>query len=147
MLDLRGSKLAVLPETIGNFINLHELFLDDNKLVHLPDSIENLTSLRQFHLFDNKLTKLQESLGKLTNLRHLTLSLQDLALIPDSLAKLPTLETFGFGLIDSLDEIELYPKTRGERFMDKVSISIGSFPTDESSLTPRKMYEHFCSRS
>lgn len=41
-LNLRGSRLATLPESISKLTNLQELDLSGNQLTELPESIDKL---------------------------------------------------------------------------------------------------------
>jgi hypothetical protein len=52
-----GGQLEVLPETIGELVNLEYLDLWRNQLHELPNSIGNLTQLRTIRLGENQLDK------------------------------------------------------------------------------------------
>jgi internalin A len=52
-LSFKGQKISILPESIGNCINLTGLDLEDNQLTTLPDSISNLTNLTLLRLSKN----------------------------------------------------------------------------------------------
>jgi leucine-rich repeat protein SHOC2 len=83
-LDLNGCQLTILPESIGDLINLRWLHLDRNQLTTIPDSIGNLTNLRWLALSNNQLTILPESIGNLTNLGWLYLNQNQLSALPIS---------------------------------------------------------------
>jgi len=55
-LDLRDRRIASLPESIGNLVNLIYLYLEGNQLTNLPESIGNLVDLSHLGLGINHLT-------------------------------------------------------------------------------------------
>ncbi len=88
VLKLSKNKLAALPESIGNLINLTSILLVKNKLTTLPESIKNLTKLTNLFLVGNQLTALPESIGNLTKLTALNLSYNKLEALPESVENL-----------------------------------------------------------
>jgi leucine-rich repeat protein SHOC2 len=90
-LDLRGNELTNLPDKIGNLTNLSWLDLSGNELISLPDSIKNLTNLTTLNLGDNQLISLPDSIGNLTNLINLDLGSNRLTSLPDSIGNLTNL--------------------------------------------------------
>jgi leucine-rich repeat protein SHOC2 len=84
ILNLYGSRIHKLPESIGNLTDLVELNINDNSLDYLPESIGNLVNLSQLYVNFNKLTKIPESIGKLTSLIRLDLSFNSLVDLPNS---------------------------------------------------------------
>jgi len=72
-LNLSFNQLQVLPETIGNLINLQMLNLFYNQLQVLPETIGNLVNLRELELSWNQLQVLPETICNLVNLRELNL--------------------------------------------------------------------------
>ncbi len=91
-LDLMSSRLAVLPESIGQLEHLQELALSDNELKVLPESIGQLEHLQELYLAGNRLTVLPESIGQLKQLQDLYLSNNKLAVLPESIGQLEQLE-------------------------------------------------------
>jgi hypothetical protein len=93
-LDLSKQKLASLPDSIGNLINLQTFNCSYNKLTSLPKSIGNLINLQTFNCSINNLTSLPASLGNLINLRSFYCSINKLTSLPDSIGNLINLQTF-----------------------------------------------------
>jgi Leucine-rich repeat (LRR) protein len=87
-LDLSHNNLSVLPECIGNFINLQELNLYSNQLTTLPSSIDKLTNLQRLGLSLNQLVALPSSIGNLTNLQYLEVYDNQLTTLPSSIGNL-----------------------------------------------------------
>ena len=102
-LDLNGSKLTFLPESIGHFTNLTSLDLRGNQLSSLPESLENLTNLTRLDLSSNQLSNLSEeqleslfvSICKIQNLNELLLGHNQLTFLPESIGNLTRLTKFG----------------------------------------------------
>jgi leucine-rich repeat protein SHOC2 len=90
-LDLRGNELTHLPDSIGKITNLIWLNLSDNELTHLPNSIGNLTNLTTLNLNTNRLTSLPDSIGNITNLASLYLGGNHLTSLPNSIGDLTNL--------------------------------------------------------
>ena len=67
-------ELRVLPDSIGNLINLKSLDLGNNELTVLPDSLGNLTELKSLYLASNELSVIPDSIGSMTRLEELELS-------------------------------------------------------------------------
>jgi Leucine-rich repeat (LRR) protein len=91
-ISLDDNQLTLLPESIGNLINLQAIILDDNQLTSLPESIGNLTNLKHIILYENQLTSLPESIGNLTNLKEMQFNNSNqLTTLPDSIGSLQNL--------------------------------------------------------
>ena len=84
--------LTVLPESIGNIINLQELFCYNCRIKYLPESICNLTNLKSLDCEKNELTYLPESIGNLTNLMRLNCEYNKIHFLPDSICNLTKLQ-------------------------------------------------------
>lgn len=91
-LYLAENDIRMLPESFGNLKSLKRLSLSRNKLKTLPESIGNLTSLRTLYLDNNQLMTLPESIYNLTSLRALFIDENQLITIPKSLCRLPLLK-------------------------------------------------------
>ncbi len=95
------SKLAELPDSIGNLTSLTKLFILGNQLTTLPESIGNLESLIYLNLRSNRLRKLPESIGNLKSLTSLAINnihdtfpdLNQLITLPESIGNLTSLES------------------------------------------------------
>ncbi|MCQ2284680.1 MAG: hypothetical protein MJZ57_07250 [Bacteroidales bacterium] len=77
-LNLDRNKLVRLPESIGNLTNLHVLIISRNLLETLPDAIAKLKTLTTIDAWDNPLYVLPQSITALQN----TLKTLDLRQIP-----------------------------------------------------------------
>jgi C-terminal of Roc, COR, domain/Ras of Complex, Roc, domain of DAPkinase/Leucine rich repeat/Leucine Rich repeats (2 copies) len=91
ILDLSGSGLSELPESLGQLTNLSVLDLNRNRLSELPAWLGQLTNLSVLDLGGNRLSELPESLGQLTNLIRLNLSGNRLSGLPAWLGQLTNL--------------------------------------------------------
>jgi leucine-rich repeat protein SHOC2 len=90
-LALPNNQLINLPDSIGNLTNLTTLAVPNNRLTNLPDSIGNLTHLITLAVYDNQLTSLPNSIGNLTSLTWLELTANKLTSLPDSIGNLTSL--------------------------------------------------------
>ena len=55
MLALYGNSIAKLPESIGNLVNLEELYLDVNPISVLPESIGKLKKLKKLGILKTQI--------------------------------------------------------------------------------------------
>lgn len=92
-LNLYNNRLTLLPEIIGNLINLKELNLSCNEIDVLPETIGNLINLQHLHLTLTKLNALPETIEKLINLKELNLAFTKFSTLPETIKKLISLET------------------------------------------------------
>ncbi|WP_347070152.1 leucine-rich repeat domain-containing protein [Flavobacterium sp. WV_118_3] len=90
-LDLRNQNLKELPESIGQFKNLRQLYLDNNQLTSLPDAIGDLPQLDLLTLRNNQLTSLPDTIGNLSTLTYIDLKNNQLTSLPDAIGKLTRL--------------------------------------------------------
>ena len=90
-LDLSGSELRQVPESLSELTWLEKLGLKQNQLKSIPESLGSLTRLRNLYLNDNQLESIPESLGNLTQLTWLDLRHNQLKSIPESLGSLTRL--------------------------------------------------------
>ncbi len=109
-LDFIHNQLAVLPESIGQLTHLRSLYLRSNKLIALPESIGQLTDLKSLYLSINRLTLLPESIGKLTNLSSLDLRSNQLTSLPESIGQLTNLNSLDL----SCNQLTSLPESIGQ---------------------------------
>ncbi|WP_026006162.1 hypothetical protein, partial [Moritella dasanensis] len=79
------------PESLGNLIQLTDLYLAGNRLVELPKSLGNLTLLTKFRSQGNDLVELPEWLDNLTQLTELSWWGDRLTELPEWLGNLTQL--------------------------------------------------------
>ncbi|TVU23542.1 hypothetical protein EJB05_25916, partial [Eragrostis curvula] len=98
VLDLGGSSLQTIPDSIGSLIHLRLFFLYGTNITCLPESVGLLKNLQTLSLSGcASLHKLPLALTRLCNLRHLLLSGTLIKLVPKGLARLKFLnEVTGF---------------------------------------------------
>ena len=63
VLSFKSCKLPLLPDSISNLFNIHNLVLQDNCLEYLPTSFTTLTTLVHLDLSKNRLYDLPHDLG------------------------------------------------------------------------------------
>jgi leucine-rich repeat protein SHOC2 len=87
-LCFKSRKLATLPESIGDLVDLRKLDLSKNQLTMIPDRISNLASIIWLDLSSNRLANLPEDISKLVNLMELNLAGNALTNLPNSICNL-----------------------------------------------------------
>jgi len=73
-LILRNKGLEYLPETIGDLINITEIYVDSNSLNYLYLGFSYLTQLKKIDLSHNQFTSFNPSLTRIDSLETLDLS-------------------------------------------------------------------------
>lgn len=68
-----GGEMTEIPESIGDFPNLEELFLTDLGIKEVPAAIGKLKNLKSLGLAGNSLEKLPDEIFELKNLEELIL--------------------------------------------------------------------------
>ncbi|XP_050144913.1 disease resistance-like protein DSC1 isoform X20 [Malus sylvestris] len=91
-LDLRGTAIKNLPESIGNLKSLEKLDLRGTAIKNLPASIGNLKSLEKLDLSGTAIKCLPASIGNLKSLEKLDLSGTAIKCLPESIGNLKSLE-------------------------------------------------------
>ncbi|KAJ3677554.1 hypothetical protein LUZ60_003278 [Juncus effusus] len=71
VLDLQGLPIEIIPESIGDLLNLKCLHLRNTNVRSLPETISNLHNLQSLDLTETQIQKLPRGLEKLNKLRHL----------------------------------------------------------------------------
>ncbi|MBO4419144.1 MAG: leucine-rich repeat domain-containing protein [Oscillospiraceae bacterium] len=92
VLDLRGTPITALPESIGRLTSLQTLSVWMAPITALPESIGQLTSLQTLDLSGIPITALPDSIGQLTNLQKLVLRGNLITILPDSIGQLTNLQ-------------------------------------------------------
>lgn len=91
-LNLSGTGLTKIPETVFSQIHLERLNVSNNALTGAPQAeIRHLQALKSLDLSDNKLTGLPAELGQLKNLQTLDVSNNALTGLPLELGNLTQL--------------------------------------------------------
>lgn len=65
-IELAGSKLATLSESLGNLVNLKKLDISRTDVAKLPNSIGNLVNLKYLDIGYTKITELPDSIWTLS---------------------------------------------------------------------------------
>src|SRR6266536_2508277 len=94
----RNNLNGKIPSSIGNLVNLYNLYLNNNQLSgSIPSSLGNLVNLYDLYLSYNQLNgSIPSSVGNLVNLKNLYLHFNQLSgSIPSSLGNLANLRVLG----------------------------------------------------
>jgi len=97
-LDLYGNQLTALPKTMGQLTNLQTLNLGINQLKALPEWFRKLKNLKTLDIAKNQLSLLPESFGELKSLQTLDLVNNQLTWFPESFGQLKNLQTIDLGM-------------------------------------------------
>jgi leucine-rich repeat protein SHOC2 len=92
VLNLSSNLIKIIPNNIGDLVNLQELYLDRNHISEIPEEIGKLCKLRKVILSNNKIKYLPNSFYNLENLEILNISCNHLGLLSDDISKLEKLE-------------------------------------------------------
>ena len=84
-LTVKGCRLCIVNQRIGELRHLQYLNLDRNKLVHLPNAIGQLTELRKLSASRNLLETLPDSLSKLKQLTSIDVWDNPMYFLPESI--------------------------------------------------------------
>ena len=87
-INFDNCKLTDLPKEIGNLINLTTLSICCNELIKLPKEIGKLRELKYIYAHGNRLTELPKEIGKLKNLQFLDIENNKIACLPDEVSHL-----------------------------------------------------------
>ncbi|MQM07109.1 hypothetical protein Taro_039939 [Colocasia esculenta] len=123
-LDVSGTNIVALPNSIGSLRHLLYLNLSHTKIERLPESVCKLYKLQTLDLGHTEIKGpqtldlkdndkandgLPDALGNLSNLRYLVLEVTRIRRLPESIGKLSKLRTLHLSFTD----IEELPKTIG----------------------------------
>ncbi|WP_166618367.1 NEL-type E3 ubiquitin ligase domain-containing protein [Paraburkholderia madseniana] len=133
-LSAERNALTALPESLGELCALTDLYVRGNGLLSLPDSIGRLHRLERLDVSGNALTALPESLADMHALTHLDVAGNELTLLPDWIEQLHRLE----GLDASGNGLTTLPDVFGElrvlTCLDVASNQLTSLPDSIGQL-------------
>ena len=66
-IDLRDHQIKIISESIGQLVNLQQLWLSYNQIKEIPESIGQLVNLQQLLLKNNQIKEIPKSIGQLRN--------------------------------------------------------------------------------
>ncbi|MDA7501819.1 leucine-rich repeat domain-containing protein [Chitinophagales bacterium] len=103
-LHLRNSRIKSLPTEIGLLINLRVLDISGSRITKIPESISNCIYLKALIANASKLESIPITIGELKNLRILNLAACQIREVPPELGKVVSLWSLSLGSnkIDSL---------------------------------------------
>jgi Leucine-rich repeat (LRR) protein len=90
--NLYHCKIKVLPDWIGQCVNLKTLMISHNPIYELPTWIGNLVNLTYLSAYQTRLTSLPEEIGNLTKLEDIHIQSNHLKTLPSSIGKLVSLK-------------------------------------------------------
>lgn len=128
-IEITNTNLKIIPDSIGLLKNLLEFWGDNNKLRYIPNSIGFCKKIRSFSAENNEISSIPSEFGQLKNLERLYLSKNNISHIPDSICNCLMLEILDLGenpLMKLPENIGLLPHLR-ELNIPKTQIS--SLPT------------------
>ena len=92
ILELKGKKLASIPEEVFLFPNLLVLDLSKNKIQEVPASIGKLSSLEELNLASNRLKNLPSEIGDMKGLKILSLNRNLITELPATIGNMSSLQ-------------------------------------------------------
>ena len=104
-LNLNYCKLTTFPATIGNFMELTDLYCVGTTISTLSATISNLIKLQRIDLSKNKINIFPVEIGNLINLEHLNLANNQLSTLPAEIAKIINLHS----LFLEINKISILP--------------------------------------
>ncbi|KAL1369267.1 hypothetical protein AAHE18_02G183700 [Arachis hypogaea] len=105
VLSFTSFKIDILPDSIGGLIHLRYLDLSGTPIVTLPESMSNLYNLQTLKLRRCRgLKKLPSNMQNLVNLRHLDIKGTDLKEMPKNMSKLKDLQFLSFYIVGKHEE-------------------------------------------
>ena len=94
ILGLSSNQLTTLPEEIGSLVNLRYLDLTTNQqLTALPTSIGELVQLEELYAYSTAITAIPYEIGSLAELTRLDVAYNDITTLPHSIGQLGSLKT------------------------------------------------------
>ena len=80
-----GTKLAELPDSIGDMKEIIDLYIPNNELTTLPESVAKLPNLANLMVFNNELTSVPDYAGAFDRLLQLDVSNNRLNRLPGNM--------------------------------------------------------------
>ena len=110
-LTLSHNKLELLANSIGDLVNLVQLFVNNNSFSYLPATLKHLKKLRELDVSFNKLTELSMVVADLKGLERLCvegnpLTSEELGSLMELMDKMPSF------VIDIAGEVKSLCKSR-----------------------------------
>ena len=119
-LFLSHNHIKVIPDAIGNLINLKYLYFHNNKITKIPNSIGRLVHLQEIALNKNQIEEIPDEIGNLTNLIYLLAPFNQIKVIPDVIGKLKNLQYLYF----HKNKIKIIPNSIGELvFLKEIGVN------------------------
>jgi len=91
-LCLWGNKITVLPEELGELVNMQLLYLSENELKTIPGEIFEMSNLIKLDLKKNSFTNIPPEINRLKKLKVLYLAYNQLTSLPEQIGELTNLE-------------------------------------------------------
>jgi hypothetical protein len=91
-LSLPGEGITKLPDSIGDLVNLTDLFLQFNQLTVLPKSLVKLSKLQTLWLGNNRLAQAQESICNISSLTDLSIGNNGISILSKNISNLSNLK-------------------------------------------------------
>lgn len=99
ILILSKNRISIVPDSIGELVNLQELDLGKNKLEDFPIGIVDLVNLKRLILNQNYISGIPYMIKNLQKLEYLDMWSNNLSSFPDSLSELKLLKEFDLRVI------------------------------------------------
>lgn len=131
-LDILGNKLTSLPSSFTKLSKLEILHAENNQLAKLPKSLGSLVSLKKVYLQNNKLTKLHASLGRCTKLEVLNVEDNCLEKVAKRIGELPKLKHLLLAN-NCITELPFNPVERAPQ-LRRLTLSGNNLPTQVLDL-------------
>lgn len=135
-LYLNENPIEQLPNAIGNLVNLQELNLNKTLISSAPASFGDLDKLVYLYLSYTNVVDIPESIGNMTNLSSLSLGYNGITSIPNSITNLTKLETLALNnnkltsIPDSISNMtKLWTLNVSHNDLESIPSSIGSITT------------------
>jgi len=89
-IDFYKNHIKEIPDFIGNYENLHYLYLSYNEIEAIPDTLRNLKNLNYFYIHHNKILTIPDWIVEMDSLERLGVGYNKLISMPD-MSEMPAL--------------------------------------------------------